>query len=69
MEDEAEERKADHEERMKELEDALVVKEEEAKAAEADLDAVIFELGEEVYADRILHPKLNPLYPRLDKSG
>lgn len=68
MEDEAEERQADHEEHMKELDEVLAAKDEEVKLAEEDLDAAIFELGEEAYADRIPHPELNPLYLRLDKA-
>lgn len=69
MEDEAEERQASHEQRMKDLDEAIAVKEEDAKAAEEDLDAAIFELGEEVYGDRVSHPALNPLYARVDKAG
>lgn len=69
MEDEAEERKAQHDERMKELDDALAAKEQEAQAAEEELDGALFDLGEEVYGDRVPHPALNPLYPRLDKAG
>jgi hypothetical protein len=68
MEDELEERKHEHETRMKELDEALAAKDEEQKLAEEDLDAALYELGEEVYADRIPHPQLNPLYPRLDKA-
>lgn len=69
MEDEAEEKKDAHDERMKELDAALAGKEGEEKDAEAELDGALFELGEEVYADRIAHPALNPLYLRLDKAG
>jgi chromosome segregation ATPase len=69
MEDEAEERKAAYDERMKELDAALAAKEDEAKACEEDLDAALYELGEAVYADRVAHPQLNPLYPRLDKAA
>jgi len=69
MEDEAEEKEFEHQERMKELDAALAAKDEEMKAAEEELDAAIFELGEECYAERIAHPALNPLYPRLDKAG
>ena len=68
MEDEAEERKEEHDERMKELDGAIAAKEEEVKAAEADLDEAIFHLGEEAYTDRLAHPTLNPLYLRLDKA-
>lgn len=69
MEDEAEERKADHEQRMKDLDEALAAKEEEAKLAEEELDGALFDLGEEVYGDRVPHPALNPLYPKVDKAS
>lgn len=69
MEDEEEERKEQHDARMKELDEALAAKEAEAQAAEEDLDGALFDLGEAVYADRIPHPELNGLYPRLDKAG
>ncbi len=69
MEDEAEERKASHEELMKELDETIAAKEEELKLAEQDLDAALFELGEEVYADRLAHPLLSPLYPKVDKAS
>lgn len=69
MEDEAEEKKEEHEGRMKELDEALAAKEQEASEAEQDLDAALFDLGEEVYGDRPAHPALNPLYLRLDKAG
>lgn len=69
MEDEAEEREADHVERMKALEAALAAKDEEIKAAEEDLDAALYELGEETYADRVGHAALTPMYARLDKAG
>lgn len=69
MEDLAEEKKAEHEERMKELDGALAAKEQEAAAAEEDLDGALFDLGEAVYGDRTPHPQLNPVYARLDKAG
>ncbi len=68
MEDEAEQRQADHEERMKELDEQAAAKDEEVKLAEEDLDGTLFELGEEAYAERIPHPSLNPVYARLDKA-
>ena len=68
MEDEFEEREHDHKEKMKEIDKAIAAKEEEVKAAEAELDAVLFELGEECYAERVPHPQLNPLYLQLDKA-
>lgn len=69
MEDEAEEKKFEHDERMKEIDQVLAQKDEELKAAEEELDGCLFDLGEECYAERIPHPELNPLYPRLDKAG
>lgn len=68
MEDEYDERKEEHDARMKGLDQAIAAKEAEVKVAEGDLDGAIFELGEEAYADRIPHPKLNPFYLRLDKA-
>lgn len=68
MEDEFEEHEHDYKERMKELDAAIAAKEEELKAAEEELDGCIFDLGEECYADRVPHPELNPMYPRLDKA-
>ena len=68
MEDEAEERLAEHEEKMKAHDEVIAAKDEEVKLAEEDLDNAIFALGEEVYADRIANPKLNTFYPRLDKA-
>lgn len=69
MEDEAEEKKEEHDARMKKLDEALAAKEQEASEAEQDLDAALFDLGEEVYGDRPAHPALNPIYLRLDKAG
>lgn len=69
MEDEREEREHEHEARMKELDGLIAAKDDEVKGAEEELDGALFSLGEEVYADRIAHPQLNPLYPRLDKAG
>lgn len=68
MEDEYDERKEQHEARMKEMDAAIAAKEEEVRAAEEELDGTLFDLGEECYADRIPHAKLNPFYPRLDKA-
>ena len=68
MEDESEERKAEHEDLMTQLDSAVVAKEDELKLAEEDLDSALYELGEEVYADRLAHPKLSPLYPKVDKA-
>ena len=68
MEDEFEEREHDHKLKMKELDEAIGVKEEELKGVEEELDGCIFDLGEECYADRVPHPALNPMYPKLDKA-
>lgn len=69
LEDEQEEHKAEHDAKMKELEESLAAKDADVKAAEEHLDASLYELGEEVYGDRVPHALLNPLYPRLDKAG
>jgi len=66
MEDEAEERMETHKTQMAELDRLIADKEEEVRAAEEELDAVLFELGEECYAARIPHKELNDLYNRLD---
>jgi hypothetical protein len=68
IEDEIEEAKFDHDEKMKLLDAELAAKDEDVKACEAELDACLFDLGEEVYGERILNPKLNPVYVRLDKA-
>lgn len=68
MEDEAEEQKFEHEERMKAFDATLAEKDEAQKAAEEELDGCLFDLGEECYAERTPHPELNPLYQRLDKA-
>lgn len=68
MEDELEARKLEHEQLMKELDEALAAKDEEVKAAEEFLDDAIFLLGEECYQERIADASLAPLYPRLDKA-
>jgi len=69
MEDEAEEKQAEHDEKMKELDELAAAKEEEIKLDEEELDAALFELGEETYGERTNHPELNPLYQRLDKAS
>jgi hypothetical protein len=69
MEDEAETRKADHEQRMIDIEAAIAAKDEEVGAAEDYLDQAVFLLGEEVYGARISDPALAAMYPRLDKSA
>lgn len=68
MEDEAEERKLEHARRMAELDQAIVEKEEQVKAAEDYLDQALFLLGEDVYAQRIADAQLAPFYPRLDRA-
>lgn len=68
MEDELEEHEHEHKEKMKELDDLIAGRETELKAAEEELDGSIFELGEECYSERVPHPQLNPMYPRLDKA-
>ena len=68
LEDETEDRKLKHEDLMKQLDDTVVTKEEELKLAEDDLNAALYELGEEVYGDRLKHPQLTPLYPKVDRA-
>lgn len=68
MEDELEEREEQHKAKMKEIDDFIAAKEEDVQAAEQELDGTLFDLGEECYADRTPHPKLNAMYPRLDKA-
>lgn len=68
LEDEGDERKAQHEERMRDLDSLIAAKEKELSLAEQNLDSALFELGEEVYADRLAHPKLTPLYTKVDKG-
>ncbi|MBL8950016.1 MAG: hypothetical protein JNK82_04510 [Myxococcaceae bacterium] len=69
MEDEAETRKAEHDERMEAFDKQVAAKEEEVQAAEDYLDQAVFLLGEEVYGARINDPMLAPLYLRLDKAS
>lgn len=68
MEDAMEKRKAEHDSRMKLLDEDLAAKDEEVKAAEEFLDDAVFLLGEECFAERISDAALAPLYPRLDKA-
>lgn len=65
---EAEQRKADFEALMTELDQQMAVEEEEVQAAEDYLDQAIFLLGEECYQTRISDPALASFYPRLDRS-
>ncbi len=69
MEDEADLRKAEHDDRMAELDQAIATKEEEVQAAEDYLDQAMFLLGEECYAQRIPDPALAALYPKIDKAS
>lgn len=68
MEDEHDERKELHEKTMKAIDAKIATFEAEQKGAEEELDGCLFDLGEEAYADRVPHPKLNPMYARLDKA-
>ncbi len=68
MEDEADTRKAEHEDQMKALDKEIGAREEEEKDAEAGLDDAIFALGEECYSERIPDPALSAIYPRIDKA-
>lgn len=65
---ECEERAAEHADTMKALDAATAEAEERVKEAEARLDAALFALGEEVYAERVPHPSLTPLYAKVDKA-
>lgn len=68
MEDEAEIRKEEHDEKMNGLDKQIGALEEEEKDAEAALDEAIFALGEECYSERIPDPALSAMYPRIDKA-
>jgi hypothetical protein len=68
LEDEAEERRLEHEEIMADLDQQIGAKEEEVRAAEEFLDQAVFMLGEDCYTHRIADPGLATLYVRLDKS-
>lgn len=68
LEDEAEARKAEHEQLMADLDQAIVEKEEQVRGAEDYLDQALFLLGEDVYAQRISDAQLAPFYPRLDRA-
>jgi hypothetical protein len=68
MEDEFDARKLEHDQLMKELDEALAAKDDEVKAAEEYLDDAIFLLGEECYTERLADASLAPLYPKIDKA-
>lgn len=67
MEDQADERREQHEQLMQELDEAIGAKESEVTAAEDFLDQALYLLGEEVYSLRIADPSLAVMYPRIDK--
>lgn len=67
LEDEAEDRRHEHDRLMAELEEAAAAKEQEAHAAEDYLDQALYLLGEECYQLRLAEPALSVYYPRLDK--
>jgi hypothetical protein len=68
LEDEVEQRKADHEAVMAELDRAIAEKEQDVQAAEDYLDQALFLLGEDCYTQRLADPALASFYPRLDKA-
>ena len=68
LEDEETARKADFEQFMADLDQAIAEKEQEVLAAEDYLDQALFLLGEECYAQRIADPALAALYPRIDRA-
>lgn len=68
MEDEADGRKLDHDDKMAELDEQIAALEAEEKDAEGVLDDAIFQLGEDVYSDRIADPALSAFYVRVDKA-
>jgi hypothetical protein len=68
MEDEAEERKAEFEATMADLDAAIAAKEQEVKASEEYLDRAVFMLGEDCYNQRLPEPELAVLYPRIDSA-
>jgi hypothetical protein len=68
MEDEAEGRKLDHDDKMAEIDEQIAALEAEEKDAEGALDDAIFQLGEDVYSDRIADPALSAFYVRVDKA-
>jgi hypothetical protein len=68
MEVEAEDRLVDHEQRMKDLDAEAGRAEEDVKVCEQNLDAALYDLGEEVYADRVAHVRLTPWYVKLDRA-
>ncbi len=68
LDDELQERAAQFEGLMGDLDAAIVDREKEITAAEDFLDQAIFLLGEACYQDRIADPALAALYLRLDRT-
>lgn len=68
VEDELEDRKADHEFALGELDTSAAAMEAEIKELEGVLDDAIFGLGEEVYAERIPHKAFKAVYEQLDRA-
>lgn len=68
IEDETNQRKADFDDLMAELDQAIAAREEEITAAEDYLDQALFLLGEECYAQRIADAALAAMYPKIDRA-
>jgi hypothetical protein len=67
MEDEAADRKEQNAQLMADLEQAILEKDQEVKAAEEFLDQALYLLGEDCYNRRINDPELVPLYQQLNR--
>jgi hypothetical protein len=67
MEDEERLRREETEEKLGRIDASIAGRERELQGAEEELNAALFRLGEACYAKRISHPKLSPLYAKLDK--
>lgn len=68
LSDETEQRQAEFDQLVKDLDQAIAQKEQEVAAAEDYLDQALFLLGEECYAQRLADPALAALYPRIDRA-
>lgn len=68
IEDESTQRKADFDQFMQDLDQAIAEKEQEVAAAEDYLDQALFLLGEECYAQRVADTQLAVLYPKIDRA-
>jgi hypothetical protein len=68
LEDKMTARKEKNAELIEKLDQAIVQKEDEVKAADEYLEQALFLLGEEVYSQRIADAQLAPFYPRLDRA-